>query len=89
MSASKKPMAGDSAEDDAPDLSTPEWREKFSHVETRRGRPPAELTKISTTIRLDADIIEAFRAGGAGWQSRINAALREWLRSHSIDPKQG
>jgi uncharacterized protein (DUF4415 family) len=24
--------------------------------------------------------MEAFRAGGDGWQSRINEALREWLR---------
>jgi uncharacterized protein (DUF4415 family) len=79
MSGSKRPMATDSDEDDAPDLSAPQWREKFDHAKLRRGRPPAELTKISTTIRLDADIVEAFRAGGAGWQSRINAALREWL----------
>jgi len=34
---------------------------------------------VSTTIRLDPDVIEAFRAQGRGWQSRINAALREWL----------
>jgi uncharacterized protein (DUF4415 family) len=89
MSASKKPMAEDLAEDDAPDLSTPEWREKFSDARVRRGRPPAELTKVSTTIRLDADILDAFRAGGAGWQSRINAALREWLRNQPTNPKQG
>jgi len=38
--------------------------------------------KTSTTIRLDADIIDRFRAGGPGWQSRINAALREWLADH-------
>jgi uncharacterized protein (DUF4415 family) len=66
-------------EDDAPDLSTPEWVAKFNSVEVRRGRPLVDKPKTSTTIRLDADIIARFREGGPGWQSRINAALREWL----------
>jgi uncharacterized protein (DUF4415 family) len=33
----------------------------------------------STTIRLDQDVLEQFRATGPQWQSRINAALRQWL----------
>ena len=65
--------------DDAPDLSTPEWIERFKSVPVRRGRPLIDTPKTSTTIRLDADIIERFRRDGPGWQSRINAALREWL----------
>jgi uncharacterized protein (DUF4415 family) len=47
----------------------------------RRGRPVGSGTKISTTIRLDTDVLAAFKASGAGWQTRINDALREWLRS--------
>jgi uncharacterized protein (DUF4415 family) len=31
---------------------------------------------VSTTIRLDAEVIEKFRATGPGWQSRINAVLK-------------
>lgn len=65
--------------DDAPDLSQPERAEKLAKVPVKRGRPRKEARKISTTIRLDADVMEAFRAGGEGWQSRINAVLREWL----------
>jgi uncharacterized protein (DUF4415 family) len=38
--------------------------------------------KKSTTIRFDSDVLEAFRAGGPGWQTRMNAALREWLKTH-------
>lgn len=49
----------------------------------RRGRPLAGTTKISTTIRLDADVLAAFKAQGDGWQTRMNDALREWLRSRS------
>ena len=40
--------------DDAPDLSQPEWAEKFSKVPIKRGRLPKAVRKISTTIRLDA-----------------------------------
>ncbi len=68
--------------DDAPDLSAPEWAEKLAKIPVKRGRPPKAARKVSTTIRLDADVMEAFRAGGEGWQSRINAALREWLSTH-------
>jgi len=45
----------------------------------RRGRPPAETHKERLTIRLDPDIVARFKADGPGWQSRINAALREWM----------
>lgn len=40
------------------------------------GRPPVENPKQAVSIRLDQDVIEHFKKGGAGWQSRINAALR-------------
>lgn len=33
-------------------------------------------TKRQVTIRLDQDVIEHFKAGGTGWQTRINEALR-------------
>jgi uncharacterized protein (DUF4415 family) len=42
------------------------------------GRPPLGAEpKKQVTLRLDADLLERFRASGAGWQSRINAALRK------------
>ncbi|MDQ0394749.1 BrnA antitoxin family protein [Labrys monachus] len=69
--------------DDAPDLSSPEWQKKFAAAAVRRGRPRSETTKISTTIRLDPDVIERFKAQGPGWQSRINDALRDWLSKNA------
>lgn len=66
---------------DAPDLTLSPWREKLDAAPVRVGRPTSDRPKISTTIRLDQDVIEAFRREGPGWQSRINAALKEWLRS--------
>jgi uncharacterized protein (DUF4415 family) len=65
------------SEDDAPDLSAPYWADKFASANVQRGRPKADVTKVSTTIRLDPDVIAAFKAHGAGWQSRINDALRK------------
>jgi len=47
-----------------------------------RGRPAGTATKSSTTVRFDKDVLEAFRAMGKGWQSRLNAALRDWLNEH-------
>jgi uncharacterized protein (DUF4415 family) len=48
----------------------------------RRGRPPVGAAKISTTIRFDADVLAAFKAQGEGWQTRMNDALSDWLKSH-------
>jgi len=53
----------------------------------KRGRPigsVAATRKASTTIRLDEDVMRAFRATGAGWQTRINAALREVVRAGRV-----
>ena len=41
-----------------------------------RGRPKSETPKLSIKLRLDPDVVEAFRGEGRGWQSRMNTALR-------------
>jgi uncharacterized protein (DUF4415 family) len=41
-----------------------------------RGRPPKENPKAQVTLRLDTEVLEHFKAGGPGWQTRINAVLR-------------
>jgi uncharacterized protein (DUF4415 family) len=49
----------------------------------RRARGPNKNpTKEQVAIRFDRDVLVAFRASGAGWQTRMNAALKEWLASH-------
>ena len=37
---------------------------------------PAGTTKDQVSLRIDRDVLERFRAGGPGWQSRMNAVLR-------------
>jgi uncharacterized protein (DUF4415 family) len=49
----------------------------------RRGRPPLENRKQPLTVRYDSGVIEAFKATGRGWQTRMNDALREWLKTHT------
>lgn len=45
-------------------------------MQRRRGRPPVAQPKISTTLRLSPEVVAHFRAGGDGWQTRIDEALR-------------
>lgn len=50
-------------------------------LKPRRGRPAAAAPKAHVNIRLDADVLSAFKRTGAGWQTRLNQALRDWLAS--------
>lgn len=43
----------------------------------RRGRPPLQNPKQAAKLRLDADVIAAYRNTGEGWQTRINVDLRK------------
>lgn len=49
----------------------------------RVGRPAGSGSKEQVAIRLDREILAAFRATGPGWQTRMNEALRDWLKTHS------
>lgn len=55
--------------------------------EAKRGRPPLApgARKRRETISLDPEVVEGFKAGGAGWQTRINEALRQAL---GLPPRQ-
>jgi len=39
--------------------------------------PQKAPTKIAVTLRLDRDVVDSFKAGGPGWQTRINETLRK------------
>ena len=49
----------------------------------KRGRPVSDNPKAHVNLRLDPDVVAAFRATGRGWQTRLNAALKDWLKDHS------
>lgn len=48
------------------------------HASIVRKRGP-ERTKTPVTIRLDDDVVNALRATGPGWQTRVNDVLKDWL----------
>jgi uncharacterized protein (DUF4415 family) len=79
----------------AVDADNPEWTEsefararpanellpKQSLAAFKRTRGPQKSpTKIPIAIRLSRDVVEHFKAGGAGWQSRIDDALKRIVR---------
>jgi uncharacterized protein (DUF4415 family) len=66
----------------AADFFGPEKYPQLLALKRPRGRPKAAQTKVFTALRLDADLLEAFKSTGKGWQTRINAALRVFLQEH-------
>ena len=53
-------------------------------AELRRIRGKNKLpTKEPVALRLDPDVLAAFRADGPGWQARMNAVLRKWVDSQT------
>ena len=60
------------------DPDNPAWTEDMLGAPViKHGRgPKAAPTKVLTSVRLDADILEFFKSQGSGYQSRINEALR-------------
>lgn len=47
-----------------------------------RGRPKVDVTKVRVGIRLSPDVLNHFKASGDGWQTRIDAALRQFIAEH-------
>jgi uncharacterized protein (DUF4415 family) len=63
--------------EDAPELTDEQLASAEVSVGVRRpGRPKADVTKVPVSLRLDADLVAAFKATGEGWQTRMNTALR-------------
>ncbi|MFY9261903.1 MAG: BrnA antitoxin family protein [Gallionella sp.] len=93
--------AGIAADQDNPELTkawfahaqpasavfSPETFAALSAIKPARGRPKAVSPKVFTAIRLDADLLEAFKSTGSGWQTRINAALRQFVAEHPLSER--
>ncbi len=75
------------------DTDNPEWTEQMF----KEAKPASEIlpsiikrgnqiapVKISTTIRLSADVIDYFKSDGKGWQSRLDAVLQEHIKKHVV-----
>jgi len=73
----------DGKDEDARPATVEEMQAGIEAARKGRGRPAGSGTKEQVAIRFDNDVLAAFRAAGPGWQTRMNAALRDWLKNHS------
>lgn len=72
--------AATEADERKPVLDEDWFAEADAYVGTklvRRGRPKVEKPKQAISLRVDQDVLDWFKQGGAGWQTRINKALRK------------
>jgi uncharacterized protein (DUF4415 family) len=67
---------------DAMPLTDGEWERVKPTLKI--GRPFAAETKERITIRLSRDVVDQFRASGSGWQTRMDGALQDWLKTHKL-----
>jgi len=72
--------AGISADPDTREFTQAE----FMQLRPMRGRPVGSGKKVQMTVRVDTDVIEAFKSAGDGWQTRMNDALKDWLKTHNV-----
>lgn len=79
-----KPVPVD--EDDLYDPNSSEAVDAFwDNAEVRRPGergPQKAPTKARISLRLSPEVVEYFKADGAGWQTRMDAALKEYVRQH-------
>jgi uncharacterized protein (DUF4415 family) len=58
------------------------WETALITSPARRGKNRQPI-KEQIAIRFSADVLQAFRASGKGWQTRMDEALKDWLKTHS------
>ena len=65
------PVRPRTTEENAPQLSS--WEDS-----------PLDLPepKRAISLRVDRDVLEFFKSGGKGYQTRMNAVLRAYMKSH-------
>jgi len=56
--------------------------EQFAKAVVRSGIG-GPVAKEQITLRLDADVLEWFRARGKGYQTQINSLLRAYMQAHA------
>ena len=65
-------------DEDSPDAA--EWMR--AEIDKHRQTHRIGGSTVTAKIRFDREVLESFRAGGPGWQARMNQALKEWIRAH-------
>ncbi|MGD9913968.1 MAG: BrnA antitoxin family protein [Rhizobiaceae bacterium] len=66
----------------------PDW-EDFRDVDWSKAVAVFPIPKNAVSIRLDTDVLDFFKAGGKGYQTRINAVLRHYMQEKQKGRKPG
>jgi uncharacterized protein (DUF4415 family) len=66
---------------DAPRTDPGDWVNAIAH----KGLP-VPFRKVQIALRVDEDVLEWFKAQGPGYQTRMNAVLREFRNAHRSRP---
>ena len=45
--------------------------------------PQKQPTKVPVTLRYSTEVIDFFKATGQGWQTRMDEALKDWIKDHA------
>jgi uncharacterized protein (DUF4415 family) len=61
---------------------TPKQLKEMVPLLTLRGRPKADNKKLLVSVRYSPEVVAYFKSTGAGWQSRMDEALREYVEQH-------
>ncbi|MSS75602.1 MAG: hypothetical protein EXR90_01550 [Methyloglobulus sp.] len=73
--------------EEIPELTT-EWFEQADlHIDgklIRRGRPKSSNNKVLLSVRYSPEVVEYFRSTGDGWQTKMDEALKEWVKDHAF-----
>jgi len=73
-------------DEDSPETTASDWEGaalKQNGVTIGRVRGPNKRPKKEqVAIRYSPDVLAAFRATGRGWQTRMDEALKDWLKAH-------
>ena len=62
---------------------TPKQLKAMVPMRALRGRPKSENKKLLLSVRYSPEVVEYFKSTGAGWQSRMDNVLREYVERHS------
>ena len=67
-------------EDDRP-ATAEEMQAGIEVYRKKRGRPAGSGTKEQVAIRFERDVLEALRATGPGWQTRVSDAVSKLVKA--------
>jgi uncharacterized protein (DUF4415 family) len=85
MPTAKEDKAITAAAKSDPDAQplTPKQLKAMIPMRALRGRPKSERKKLLVSVRYSPDVVAYFKSTGAGWQSRMDSVLRQYVARHS------